>query len=400
MLRRSALAGLIAVTACGQDLTRPDESTELAALRPGQRTTFLPLPVDDAEWSMAYGVSETGWAAGEIDLSDTDWHAARWRIATPGGAPASAVLEDLGRMNGRATIAFDVNLRGDVVGGSLEAASGIGAGPDEAFVYRGGQMRALPTLGGANAFARRINNFGWIAGQSETAAGELHATVWRPRSTGGYTAIDLGTLGGTFSWCNTIDDFGRVVGLSETAGGSITAWVWDGHGPLRPLPSLTSGGDNFAIDLNLLGVIVGTATAEDGNFHATRWVRGGVQDLHGRFPDFESSFARGVNLANDVVVSAFDQDFNSGGFLLRHSGAVDLSAAAGTPSSDVFDINTRGWVAGGAGEAGIFTAGTWIPDGPGGAHLTQPQGVAAGRHSASPALARAHAQLWRTLRLR
>lgn len=399
MLRRSALLGLVLLAGCGQDLTTPSEHPQAAALHGGASPGFLALPVGDAVWSMAYGVSETGWAAGEVDLDDTDWHAARWRISTRGQGSATASLEDLGKVNGRATIAFDANLRGDVVGGSVEFASGLSDGPDEAFVYRGGGLRVLPTLGGANAFARRINNLGWIAGQSETAAGELHATVWRPRRDGDYTAIDLGTLGGSFSWCNTIDDLGRVVGLSETADGTIAAWRWDGHGPLRALRSLTDGGDNFAIDLNLFGVIVGTATAADGNFHATRWFRGGVQDLHGNFPGFESSFARGVSIANDLAVAAFDQDFNGSGFILRGGNSIDLSAAAGAPSSDVFDISDRGWIAGGAGEDGVFSAGVWLQGTFAG--LSQRTAVSArepGRRAASRGGA-AHRMMLRALRL-
>lgn len=395
MLRRTLLLALILTASCDQNPTTPSPE---AATRASESPGFLALPVNDAVWSMAYGVSETGWAAGEVDLTDTDWHAARWRITTSGGT-ATATLQDLGNLNGRATIAFDVNGRGDVVGGSMELVTGIGAGPDEAFVYRNNAMQALPTLGGANSFARRINNLGWIAGQSETADGESHATVWRPKRIGtGYDVIDLGTLGGSFSWCNTIDDFGRVVGLSETASGAIVAWRWDGHGPLHPLRSLTPGGENYAVDFNLWGMIVGNATNDDGNNHATRWFLGGVQDLHGRFPGFDNSFATGVSLTNDIVVSAYDPDFAVTAFLLKGGSTINLSQAAGSQQSDGYDISDRDWVAGGAGEDGVFTAGVWLP---GSQHW--PFAVAAksgAKTRASATITRAHARMLQRSRVR
>ena len=397
MLRRTAFLALLLLAACDQDLTRP---TEVATLRTAPGPAFFPLPVNDAVWSMAYGVSENGWVVGEVDLSDTDWHAARWRVTRGDGAPPVATLEDLGQVNGRATFAFGVNHRGIVVGGSVEFSSGLGDGPDEAFVYRDGVMQTLPTLGGPNAFARRINNFGWIVGQSDTPEGESHATVWRPRRHGGYDVIDLGTLGGSFSWCNTIDDFGRVVGLSETATGAVVGWRWDGHGPLRPLPSLTPGGRNYAVDFNLWGAIVGNGTTADGNNHAARWYHGRVQDLHGRLPGYINSFATGINLGNDIVISADDPDFAINGILLRGNATINLGSAAGTAESDAYDISDRGWIAGGAGEGGVFSAGLWLPRAwdqaiTAGVKLTGRAGPAAGTE-----LGAAHQRVLRRARIR
>lgn len=359
MLRRIALlAVILSAAACDQNPTTP---TEAVAIRAPAGPGFLALPINDAVWSMAYGVSETGWLAGEVDVSDTEWHAARWRVRVRDGGVPEATLEDLGQVNGRATFAFGVNRNGDVVGGSVESSSGLGDGPDQAFVYHNGVMQVLPTLGGPNGFARRINSWGWIVGQSDTQDGQSHATLWRPRRHGGYDAIDLGTLGGTFSWCNTIDDLGRVVGLSETASGAVVAWRWDGFGPLRRLPSLTPGNDNYAVDFNLWGVIVGNGTTAEGDFHAARWFNGAVQDLHGRFPGYVNSLATGINLANDIIVSADDQDFAINGFLLKNNSTIRLGESAGTPESDVYGISDFGWMAGGAGEGGVFSAGVWLP---------------------------------------
>lgn len=41
----------------------------------------------------------------------------------------------------------------------------------------------LGTLGGTHSLAYAINNVGQVAGDAETALGEVHATIWRPVQT-------------------------------------------------------------------------------------------------------------------------------------------------------------------------------------------------------------------------
>jgi uncharacterized membrane protein len=357
-MRRLALLGLAGLAACATGTEAPTGPAATLVRINTQR--FLPLPTNGAVWSEAYGLGGNGWVAGEVDISDTEWHAARWRITRHDDQPPAAMLQDLGMLNGRATLAFGVNDRGEVVGGSVEASFGLGPGPDEAFVYRDGVLRVLPTLGGEGAFARRINNHGWIAGSSFTAEGESHATIWRPNHDGSYTPIRLGRLGGTFSWCNTITDDGQVVGLSETADGAVVAWLWNGHGPVKRLPSVSPGGQNFAVDINRHGLIVGNGTDPDGFYHAARWLRGRVHDFHHRFPDYDFSFATAVNQDNEIAVFADVEAFAPRAYVVRGHQTIDLGAVAEAPLSDVYDINDRGWVAGGAELDGTNTAGIWF----------------------------------------
>jgi probable HAF family extracellular repeat protein len=352
--------------ACAGEPTVPDATTDapdLAALHDAP-LTFFPLPADGYVYSDAYGVSANGWVAGEIDLPTGEWHAARWKVRMGAGGPSATPVEDLGALNGRYTLAFDVNNAGVTVGGSVEAAYGFGPGPDEAFVHRDGVTHILPSLGGAGGFARRINNRDWIAGYSDTESGERHATVWRPGPDGAYTAIDLGTLGGTFSWANNILDDGRVVGLSETADGAIVAWTWSGRGPLQPLSSLTEGGANFAVDQNTSGFIVGNATDAAFYNRAVSWRRGTITDFSHLFPaEFPYTNPAAVNAFEWIVTVAFPEDFSTvRAFLSRGSLVTDLAQAAGsTGFTDALDVNVRGWVAGGAELDGIVSAGLWLP---------------------------------------
>jgi probable HAF family extracellular repeat protein len=58
------------------------------------------------------------------------------------------------------------------------------------FVYRGGHLGHLGTLGGPDGVAAAINDRGDIAGNTDTATGENHPTLWHHGS-----AVDLSTRG-------------------------------------------------------------------------------------------------------------------------------------------------------------------------------------------------------------
>ena len=64
-------------------------------------------------------------------------------------------------------------------------------GSDHAFLYGGGTMKDLGTLGGADSTAFDINDAGQVVGAAKTAGGFHHAFIYR-----GGKMTDLGTLGG------------------------------------------------------------------------------------------------------------------------------------------------------------------------------------------------------------
>lgn len=344
------LIPMIILAGCAESSGLPQDPAETTANVAAP--SFIPLPIAGAIWSSAFGVTSNGWVAGELDITEFEWHAARWRLDAPTGDPT---LEDLGALHGRITAAFDVNASGVVVGGSEEAAFGFGPGPDEAFVYRNGVMETLPTLGGPGGFARRINNSGWITGFSDATDGTSHPVVWRPDASGNYTVIDLGTLGGTIGWGNTITEDGKVVGAAETATGAFRAWYWSGSGPLTLLPSLTEGGANYAVDINPLGVIVGNGTDAAGFNHATIWRNGTIRDIHHRFPGVAYSFATAINREGWTVVDAFTTEFAAHGFATKGERVVDIGAGA-----DLYDISDRGWIAGTVPVEGVNNAAVWF----------------------------------------
>jgi len=83
-----------------------------------------------------------------------------------------------------------INDAGVVVGWSTTA----GDVDRHAFLWQGGSMTDLGTLGGNSSEAVGINRLGQIAGNSAAADGATHAVLWQSG-----TMTDLGTLGGSAS---------------------------------------------------------------------------------------------------------------------------------------------------------------------------------------------------------
>jgi probable HAF family extracellular repeat protein len=98
---------------------------------------------------------------------------ARWSelLSFPMGAFRAFIwsggyIQDLGTLGGDTSVARRLNDSGEVVGASKLLNSKV----EHAFIYRGGQMFDLGTLGGDNSDAECINNFGEVVGRSDTQA--------------------------------------------------------------------------------------------------------------------------------------------------------------------------------------------------------------------------------------
>ena len=110
-------------------------------------------------YSNAYGINNSGQVIGNSSPDANYWHAFLY---------SGGVMQDLGTLGGNESSASGINDYGQVVGGSLIT----GNSANHAFFYNGGVMTDLGTLpGGLGSFANDINDSGQVVGSSTTSSG-------------------------------------------------------------------------------------------------------------------------------------------------------------------------------------------------------------------------------------
>jgi chitinase len=185
--------------------------------------------------------------------------------ATAQPVPSYAVT-DLGTLGGDC-IPLDINLRGQIVGTCRPSSD-----PEQAFLYTGGAMTALGTLGGSYSLANAINQVGDVAGDAQTAGGLQHAYLWRAG-----VMTDLGTLGGATSQANGINSRRQLVGWAYPASGTNHAFFFS-NGVMIDIGA-TLEGASVATDIDELGRVVGYSYTSTQVSRPFRWIAGAVSDL-------------------------------------------------------------------------------------------------------------------------
>jgi probable HAF family extracellular repeat protein len=309
--------------------------------------------------------------------------------ATPDGSSMHAVLWYKGRkidigthgLGGPNSTAFGVNELGQAVGQAETSANnsedfcGFNAYgfPSSTvclpFLWQGGVMTQLPTLGGDNGFASMINNQGEVAGIAETgspdptpgcpvnqfepvvwAKGEIHPLPPYPGDSDGVAAWinDNGEVAGASGICGSFNP-GSGLYLVESH-----AVVWQNGKPID-LGNLGSNGipgaGNHACAINNRGQAVGHTTSNASTV-AFLWTREtGMLGLGMLGGDF-ASFALGINDGGVVVGQSIGPGFSTFRAFLWEKGVItDLNNLVDANPANLYlllgeSINSRGEIIG------------------------------------------------------
>jgi probable HAF family extracellular repeat protein len=246
----------------------------------------------------------------------------------------------VGRPN---SVAFGVNDRGQVVGAADTTTTN---GADDfcgfnadgfpsrtaclPFVWQNGVMKPLPTLGGANGVANKINNRGQAVGFAETGTSDPGCPVAKFEpvfwESGGARQLSISVPGSsdTYGIATAINDNGQVVGSSGTCGAFNPpaqtylvlnhALLWDRNGThdLGNLGGSGGPGGNHACAVNNHGQVAGHSDLTGNTaFHAFLWTEAsGMVDL-GTLAGDAMSLANGINDEGEVVGASIAPGFSA-----------------------------------------------------------------------------------------
>ena len=204
----------------------------------------------------------------------------------------NGIMSDLGTLGGRSSGHSWINNKSQIVGISeIDAPDPFGAPCNRGmpgsqiirgFLWQGGVMTDIGTMGGNDSAALYINNAEQIAGASDItltpdpSLGYVphHAFLWKNG-----VFQDLGTLGGGTSIPEAMDDIGDVVGLSTLPGEAhIHPFLWK-NGIMKDLGTLPGDTDADAEAVNPSGEVVGFS-ATDTASRAFIWSNGVMTDLN------------------------------------------------------------------------------------------------------------------------
>ena len=348
LLVSATVAGLLAAFVMPVRTPAQEEPTGQAQKADAARYIVKDLGPVSGPFSEAYLVRENGLVSGAAAYPDGTLHAVVWR---------RGLLKDISQpgLGGPNSAAFSVNERGFAVG----QAETSDANEEDfcgfnffgfpsltacvPFLWEGGAMTRLPTLGGVNGFANSINSRAEVAGLAENTmtdptpgcpVNQFKPVIWTngvikelptyPGDPDGVAAFinDKGQVVGASGTCTTFNPNSGLYLVEDHA------LLWE-NGSVKDLGNLGGAGGiagNHACAINNRGQIVGhSELADDTTFHAFLWTRETkMQDL-GTLPGDYASLAIGINDEGAVVGASLDANFDLRAIVWKNGVMTDLN---------------------------------------------------------------------------
>jgi probable HAF family extracellular repeat protein len=202
--------------------------------------------------SKAFAINNSGQVAGYAETSRNDYRAFRYSGGTMNDI--GALLEN--RLPN--SYGYSINDAGHVAGEARDSQWNLNS--MSAFLYNGATAVTLGTLpGGQYASALALNDADQAVGYSDTAAGLEHAFLYA-----GGVMSDLGTLGGNYSCAHAINNSNVIVGVAGIDPGDDNlnrAFIYAGGSMVDLNTLLDASGTGWTLvqasDINDAGQIVG-----------------------------------------------------------------------------------------------------------------------------------------------
>ena len=241
----------------------------------------------------------------------------------------------------------------------------------------------LGTLGGSGSWASDVNDFGIVAGWSNTPETEFQHPAMVPLfGPNAMQWVDLGNLGGEgFAQVEGVSDTGLLVGEATTETGNVHAFVWTSHTGIVDLGTLPGHTDSQAWDVNRIGtLIVGYSADSNGNYPVVwtpsiQWTNHGfaikwtIHQIDTRvLGNYTYGMMMAVNNYGQILGGAWG-DSGSVNVVWSPSGRSwtpkKIPVSADYPSNWAAELNDLGEVVGGYCDVnGACGAALWKPTGP------------------------------------
>ena len=200
----------------------------------------------------------------------------------------------------------------------------------------------LGSLGGGSRSAMDINDNGMVIGFADVEDVGDHAFRWTAED----GMIDLGTSGGLQSRAFGVNINGEVCGVSQgTDGEPNDAVVWSATGEVRVLARLADG-DSEANDINDLGQVCGSSTAEDDILRAVLWEPDGTLVVLGPLGGPRTISSAINNLSQVTGTGEVELGGDSRAFVWSAESGIESLGTLGGNLSQGFGIDDLGRVVG------------------------------------------------------